>query len=161
MKINNNIDDIVKEMNMLMTGTGESHGYEIYYTTLHQNNTKHRRFLNYDEVKAWCKKNKNKVKLRAGSNRVFEFMKSLRKRSTQDIINDNSFGLIERYNTGDIRRTRDGNFFVDGCSIAFKKIEDSRCWINIVIETGIGRFETGEYVSNNTGKEVYYEATQE
>ena len=144
MKKIRSIDDVCKELEEVMSGNYTNSGYDIYYTTLQKHSKKHKMLSSYEEVKVWCKRNKNKVQLTSGHWRILEYMESLR--STEDIINDNDFGLIRRYNNADIRRTRENKFFVDGYEIGFEMIETCKNWIDTVIKETTGKFVTGEYI---------------
>jgi hypothetical protein len=63
-------DGIYKELGMVNT-------FDVWYVTLNRKLKKRKSFTTINEVKKWCKLNKNKVKITSGSWQVLEIMKSI------------------------------------------------------------------------------------
>ena len=56
---------------------GKHNEYQVWYITLNRNLKKRKGFETLDQVKQWCKKQKDKIRITAGSWQVIEIYKSI------------------------------------------------------------------------------------
>lgn len=53
---------------------GREDGYEVFYRTAKQNSDKYRFFETLDELRAWCSRQRGKIRILSGSWQVFQIM---------------------------------------------------------------------------------------
>jgi len=56
---------------------GKHNEYQVWYTTIQRGLKKRKGFQTLDDVKQWCKNQKGKITITAGSWQVLEIMESL------------------------------------------------------------------------------------